>query len=255
MARVPLYRDVDSIRRSAVLVAGTNVTITETDVTNAVEVTISATGGGGGGGAPTNASYVTLGTDATLTNERVLTAGANITITDGGAGGPVTIAATVPTVPSAASTVVSETAYGQSPVVGTSTSYARADHTHGTPTALTPAASVVTETSFGQSSVVGTSTAYARADHSHGTPTVPAHTSLSSLAWTSAGHTGSSTAVAAWNGGGTAAVIQATADEMMLVRRGGILQWVPFVVMISVPATIDVDFSISVIDIGGIATT
>ncbi len=51
-------------------------------------------GGGGGGGAPTNATYVTLSTDATLTNERVLTAGANITITDGGAGGPVTIAAT-----------------------------------------------------------------------------------------------------------------------------------------------------------------
>lgn len=52
-------------------------------------------GGGGGGGAPTNASYVTLGPDATLTNERVLTAGAGITVTDGGAGGPVTVACTV----------------------------------------------------------------------------------------------------------------------------------------------------------------
>jgi hypothetical protein len=50
-------------------------------------------GGGGGGGAPTNATYVTLSTDPTLTAERVLTAGAGITITDGGAGGPVTIAA------------------------------------------------------------------------------------------------------------------------------------------------------------------
>ena len=48
---------------------------------------------GGGGGAPTDASYVVIGADSTLTDERVLTAGSNITITDGGAGGNVTIAA------------------------------------------------------------------------------------------------------------------------------------------------------------------
>lgn len=48
--------------------------------------------GGGGGGAPTTASYVVISLDATLTQERVLTAGAGITITDGGAGGNVTIA-------------------------------------------------------------------------------------------------------------------------------------------------------------------
>jgi len=46
------------------------------------------------GGAPTGASYVTLATDATLTSERVLTAGTGITITDAGAGSTVTIAAT-----------------------------------------------------------------------------------------------------------------------------------------------------------------
>jgi len=34
----------------------------------------------------------------------------------------------------------------------------------------TPATTVVAETSYGQSSVVGTSTNYARADHSHGSP-------------------------------------------------------------------------------------
>lgn len=34
----------------------------------------------------------------------------------------------------------------------------------------TPASSVVTEQSYGQSSAVGTSTDYARADHTHGTP-------------------------------------------------------------------------------------
>jgi hypothetical protein len=50
--------------------------------------------GGGGGGAPTTATYVTLSTDATLTNERVLTAGSGITITDNGAGNTVVIAAT-----------------------------------------------------------------------------------------------------------------------------------------------------------------
>ncbi len=58
-------------------------------LTNAVNT------GGTGGGAPTNASYVVMGTDATLTAERVLTAGSGITITDAGPGGAVTIASTV----------------------------------------------------------------------------------------------------------------------------------------------------------------
>lgn len=38
----------------------------------------------------------------------------------------------------------------------------------------TPASTVVTETTFGQASAVGTSTDYARADHTHGTPALPA---------------------------------------------------------------------------------
>jgi len=41
---------------------------------------------GGGGGAPTDASYLTLGTNGTLSAERVATAGLGITLTDGGAG-------------------------------------------------------------------------------------------------------------------------------------------------------------------------
>lgn len=45
-----------------------------------------------GGGAPTSAQYVTLATDGTLTNERVLTAGAAIQLTDGGAGSTITVA-------------------------------------------------------------------------------------------------------------------------------------------------------------------
>jgi len=91
----------------------------------------------------------------------------------------------------------------------------------------TPASSVVSETSYGQSPVVGTSTDYARGDHSHGTPAIPAHSALSSLAWNTSGHTGNTTAVAAWNASGSTPVtVQATTDETMLARRGGILQWV-----------------------------
>jgi hypothetical protein len=100
----------------------------------------------------------------------------------------------------------------------------------------TPASSVVSETTFGQSPVVGTSTDYARGDHSHGTPAVPAHSALSTLGWTSSGHTGSTTSVAAFNGGGAAQVVQATADETMLVRRGGTLQWVAIVAAVSLLA-------------------
>ena len=37
----------------------------------------------------------------------------------------------------------------------------------------TPATTVVTETSYGQASAVGTSSDFARADHTHGTPAVP----------------------------------------------------------------------------------
>jgi hypothetical protein len=61
----------------------------------ASEITQGVNAGGGGGGAPTNAQYVTLATDGTLTAERVLTAGTGISITDGGAGNPVTVACTV----------------------------------------------------------------------------------------------------------------------------------------------------------------
>src|SRR5687768_1917099 len=44
--------------------------------------------------APIDASYVALATNANLTNERVLTAGANISVTDAGAGSTVTVAVT-----------------------------------------------------------------------------------------------------------------------------------------------------------------
>jgi hypothetical protein len=100
----------------------------------------------------------------------------------------------------------------------------------------TPATTVVSATSFAQSPAVGTSTDYARGDHTHGTPAVPAHSALSSLGWTSSGHTGSTTSVAAFNGGGAAQAVQATEDETMLVRRGGILQWVAIAAAVSLLA-------------------
>ena len=45
----------------------------------------------GGSGAPVGASYLTLGLDGTLTSERVLTAGTNISFVDTGANGTLTI--------------------------------------------------------------------------------------------------------------------------------------------------------------------
>ena len=70
------------------LVAGTNITLSPASGLGDVTITAAS-----GSGAPTDAQYVTLATDATLTNERVLTAGTGITLTDGGAGSTVTIAA------------------------------------------------------------------------------------------------------------------------------------------------------------------
>lgn len=52
--------------------------------------------GGGGGGGDTDASYVVMTTETALANERVLTAGTGISITDGGAGNAVTIENTQP---------------------------------------------------------------------------------------------------------------------------------------------------------------
>jgi len=190
MARVPLTRNsTGQFARVAQLVAGTNVTISESLTGEVLTVTVAASGGGGGG--------------------------------------------------TPASSVVSETTFGLSPVVGISTDYARGDHSHGTPT-VPLATSVVSETAFGQSSAVGTSTNVARQDHTHGTPAVPVHSALSTLGWTSSGHTGSTTSVAAFNGGGAAQIVQATADETMLVRRGGTLQWVAIVAAVGLlndPAT------------------
>lgn len=65
----------------------------------------------------------------------------------------------------AATTVVTETGYGQASTVGVDTTYAREDHTHGSP-ALTSSAPAVTE-GIGQAAAVGSATTPARADHVH----------------------------------------------------------------------------------------
>jgi len=97
--------------------------------------------------------------------------------------------------------VTAQTSYGASSGNGTSTNFARADHTHGTPplTGVTPQAlpigangavgtgtaparedhvhempdfgNVSSQTAFGASSANGSSVDVARADHTHGTPT------------------------------------------------------------------------------------
>jgi hypothetical protein len=68
------------------LIAGNNITVTS--ASNGA-VTISSTGGGG---APDDAQYITLATDATLTDERVLTPGIGLDLVDAGAGSTVTLA-------------------------------------------------------------------------------------------------------------------------------------------------------------------
>lgn len=101
---------------------------------------------------------------------------------------------------SAFGTVTAQTSYGLTSGNGSSTNYARADHTHGTPsltnntpqavsiggsgavgTGTTPArddhshagpgfGNVSPQTSFGASSANGSATTVARSDHEHGTP-------------------------------------------------------------------------------------
>jgi hypothetical protein len=72
--------------------------------------------GSGGGGAPTDSQYVVLAAAGGLSNERVLTAGTGITITDAGAGKAVTIAGF---------------SGNYSSLSGTPSTFTPASHTHG----------------------------------------------------------------------------------------------------------------------------
>jgi hypothetical protein len=93
--------------------------------------------------------------------------GSNVTITTSdNAGGnrvDVTVATTSGLTPAA--TVTDETTYGVAKATGTSTNYAREDHTHGSPS-LTGSAPATTE-GIGTAAAVGVATVPARADHVH----------------------------------------------------------------------------------------
>jgi hypothetical protein len=77
-------------RRSINLIEGSGITLTVTDqpITESLDVTVAASGGGG---APTSASYLVLGLNASLTAERVLTEGHGIDMVDSGANGSLTV--------------------------------------------------------------------------------------------------------------------------------------------------------------------
>jgi hypothetical protein len=64
------------------LVAGTNITLS---TASNGQITINSSGGGGG--APTDAQYLVLSANGTLTDERVVTVGTGLSSSDGGAGG------------------------------------------------------------------------------------------------------------------------------------------------------------------------
>jgi hypothetical protein len=78
-------------RANVNLIPGTGAafTVTDNNGSDRVDVTIGLTPGGGA--APSTSQYVCMATDASLTNERVLTNGTGINMVDGGSGNPVTI--------------------------------------------------------------------------------------------------------------------------------------------------------------------
>ena len=92
---IQFRRGTDAQRTAVTPAAGEPIWVTDTtklyvgDGTTAGGIEIA---GGGGGGAPTNASYVVLGTNASLSAERVLVISTGLSSTDAGANGNLTIA-------------------------------------------------------------------------------------------------------------------------------------------------------------------
>ncbi len=68
---------------------------------------------------------------------------------------------------------------------------------------------------------------------------VSAHTALTTLGWSAAGHTGTATSVACFNGAGAAQTVQATADGQVLQRIGGVLVFATVAATVGIGAADD----------------
>lgn len=68
---------------------------------------------------------------------------------------------------------------------------------------------------------------------------VSAHTALTTLGWSAAGHTGTQTSVACFDGTGAAQTVQATADGQVLQRIGGVLMFASVVASVGIGAAED----------------
>lgn len=66
---------------------------------------------------------------------------------------------------------------------------------------------------------------------------VSAHTGLDTLGWSAAGHTGTQTSVACFDGTGAAQTVQATSDGQVLQRVGGVLVFAAVVASVGIGAT------------------
>jgi len=122
-----------------------------------------------------DAQYVVMAANATLDNERVLTAGDGIDLTDGGAGGNVTVAVDVTDILGSGLTEAANNIaldWG-APVIGTiecddaadagvGTNPARSDHQHAIVCAA-PSTSLSSSTTNSE----GSATSFARSDHTH----------------------------------------------------------------------------------------
>ena len=93
---IQFRRGTDAQRTAVTPAAGEPIWVTDTDELYVGDGStpggVVVTGGGGGGGAPTNASYLVLGTNASLSAERVLVVSTGLSSTDAGANGNLTIA-------------------------------------------------------------------------------------------------------------------------------------------------------------------
>lgn len=66
---------------------------------------------------------------------------------------------------------------------------------------------------------------------------VASHTALTTLGWSAAGHTGTQTSVACFDGTGAAQTVQATADGQVLQRVGGALVFAAVVASVGIGAS------------------